>query len=185
MKGGVVEQYFDWLYSHIGVVSDLAPHRSFFLLAGVLFDIPFRWSIDMDSNREGDGRYLRYMFSEEVGADDSALDLLGEGTVLEVLIALAKIMNFQVPGDHDRGVAIWFWRLLENLELESFNDEAFFEADLDPVCREIIDGWLDRSYSYSGAGGIFPLTHPKTDQRSEELWCQCSAYLMEHSGGIL
>lgn len=97
-----------------------------------------------------------------------------DASVLEMLIVLARRVSFESYSTPDA----WFWKLLENLELNRCTDYHYN----DNVAREIertLERFLDRRYSSDGVGGIFPLRQPAGDQRNIELWYQMSEYLRE------
>jgi hypothetical protein len=74
----------------------------------------------------------------------------------------------------------WFWMMLGNAELDGFTDEAFYALRGHILVDKILNRILDRTYKRDGIGGLFPLKHPKKDQRRVELWYQMNAYLVEN-----
>lgn len=168
--------YFVWLYSHIGNPSDKNPEHSHWILADLLYGIVFTWDIPNDDNRADDGIQLRYEFCEETGTDDFHAED-GPCTVLEMLIALAKRLDFLEDG----GAADWFWIMVDNLGLLGFTDQAYVDEEwFKDEVYDIIDIFLCREFEKSGVGGIFPLRHPRSDQRKVEIWYQMHAYLLEN-----
>jgi hypothetical protein len=96
-------------------------------------------------------------------------------SMLELLIALSRRLSFEAEGEPRD----WFWHMLENLDLEQFNDQEYndlYAKGIDKLLDQVI--W--RTYFPDGSGGIFPLREPKEDQRDVEIWYQLSAYLLEH-----
>lgn len=168
------ELYFDWLRRMVGVTNNPNPRRRYHLLLEQLINTEFRYSHPYDANRVEDGRELRYEFAMDNGFDPSIFD--GEVSVLEVLVGLCRRMSF----DTDEGVDVWFWTLMENLDLRQFSDEIYEDyVDAPDLVQERVDVFLDRAYSPDGTGGLFPLHEPDEDQRQVELWYQMSAYLLE------
>jgi hypothetical protein len=102
-----------------------------------------------------------------------------ECSVLEMLIALSRWLFFETDTGEPRD---WFWHMIENLGLtaDRCNDKIY-----DNLLREEIDSTLNRlimrTYSPSGQGGLFPLSHERQDQRHVELWYQLNAYLLENN----
>lgn len=130
-----------------------------------LFNIPFKWYISNDDNRNQDALDLR----ERVGGMyDVEIPMGDEASCLEVLIALAERMNgdfgFKTAGE-------WFKIMLDNLSLLEYSMTS----------EELkIRIWRDRGYNPDGYGGIFPLNDPNEDQRKVEIWYQMYAYIEEN-----
>lgn len=168
-------RYYKWLYRQIGNPREKNPAHSYKILTGILYDMLFKWSIPNDENRAEDARDLRYVYCCEKDLDDS--DIYDEPiTVLEALIGIAKRLDFLMDGT----VEYWFRTLLKNIDLDKCNDDWFIDeqgSSLEVMGR--IEAVMAREYSYSGEGGLFPLKHPKKDQRKVEIWYQMQAYLNE------
>ena len=183
----VVDRYFDWLYSHVGLVADSNPKHSHRLLASELFDIPFKWHVKGDGNREQAGFDMRDAFVDEVGSWDNDRFIFEPCTVLEILVALSIKLNFMHCLDEDErdsGVGIWFWKLCHNLDLDQYTDEVYLSDPLgrtSSLVRRKVNIFLERRYHRSGGGGgLFPLKHSSNDQREIEIWYQMSEYLIEN-----
>ena len=97
-------------------------------------------------------------------------------SVLEMLIALAGRVAFE--DDFEGSSLEWFWRLINNLELGKYSDDVY-EISISEGVDEIANRLNERTYSWTGAGGLFPLNFAQEDQRHVELWYQLSAYLLE------
>jgi hypothetical protein len=167
------ELYLEWLYSQVDSVDQTDPTLTHWGLLRQLFKKEFVWIVPNDDNRVEDGRDLRREFFEEAHIDDVDLDWLQLGcSFLEMLIGLARRLSFQADGEPSG----WFWQLLENLELEQYTDSP--GPPIDRV-DEIMDRVIWRTYTKTGAGGLFPLRHPRQDQREVEIWFQMHAYLMD------
>ena len=176
MKGEPIEElYFVWLYDQIGSIEITDPSRTWWRLARQLHQKEFTWIIDKDDNRAEDGRDLRREFLEFEGIEEADQDWLDlDCSMFELILALSRHLSYedQYEGDPCR----WFWELLENLDLEKYNDAAeMSEIDVD----DILDTVIFRVYKRNGEGGLFPLDRPKKDQREVELWDQKGAYLLE------
>lgn len=165
--------YLPWLYSQVGkrAVEERDPSRTHWTLLRQLHSIQFTWLIDMDENRAEDGRALRHEWADTVRfrVDE---DWLGHGcSFLEMLVALSRHLSFEGDGDPH----IWFWHLLDNINLLEHTDEYYFEPrEVDEIVHKVI--W--RTYDRNGHGGLFPLRRAKRDQRQVELWTQMNAYLL-------
>ena len=67
---------------------------------------------------------------------------------------------------------------MDNLNLEPFTDSSY-NSSVERKVDVILDRVIWRTYSPTGRGGIFPLEHPRGDQRLIEITYQLSAYLIE------
>jgi hypothetical protein len=177
MDRDLSEQYLKWLYSQVGSARLTNPTRTYWSLCGQLFHKEFVWLIPNDDNRVEDGRELRYEFAQEYNLDIRDPDWSKFGcSMLEMLISLSRRLAFE-----DGATArVWFWRLLDNLEISRFNDLYYknhpdSEQEIDDRLNDLI--W--RTYQPDGRGGLFPLQHPMEDQRHVEIWYQLNAYLLE------
>ena len=135
----------------------------------------FVWLIPNDDNRAEDGKELRYEFINEHGIDEVDQAWLDLGcSVLEMMIALARRAAFE----SDDEVVEWFWRFIFNLGLTQHTDIAY-TSKTEREVDNVLDTVIFRTYDADGLGGLFPLTHPRQDQRKVELWYQLAAYLSE------
>ena len=135
----------------------------------------FVWLIPNDDNRAEDGKELRYEFINEQGIDEVDQAWLDLGcSVLEMMIALARRAAFE----SDDEVVEWFWRFIFNLGLNNHTDIAY-KSTTEREVDNVLDTVIFRTYDADGLGGLFPLTHPRQDQRKVELWYQLAAYLSE------
>lgn len=173
--------YFNWLCDlvHIDQIE-----RSYWILAKDLFRKEFIAIIEHDENRASDGIELREEYMREFDPD-GYLDLDEDCSVLEMMIALAKRMDFETsdpndPNDVYDTTSYWFWEMIENLGLIEFDDRSYVDLDGQTYVEWILDGLIDRQYESNGDGGLFPLRDAHEDQRHVEIWYQMSAYLMEH-----
>jgi len=168
------ELYLTWLYGQVASVKRRAPNRRHLSLLAQLSDKTFVWLIPNDDNREAHGLELRYEFATETGLDISAMKE-GECSMLEMLIAFSRVLAFEVEGEP----RVWFWHMIEVLDLEQFNDKEYDHHACE-VISEKLDRVIWRTYSPDGTGGLFPLRHPRQDQRQVELWDQASSYILEN-----
>ena len=145
-------------------------------LIEMLFQMPFRYSVQLDKNRVDDARELRYAFGREFDYNVNGY-LDGQVSVFEVLVALAKrcednIMHEDELGDRS---GEWFWLMISNLGLDSMDDDHFDEE----YVREKVDIFLDRRYSKTGIGGIFHVKKPRQDLTEIDIWMQMRWFLSE------
>jgi hypothetical protein len=158
--------YRHWLR---GLVKKLAPTYHNPEIFNIAWDTRYVPTVPNDQNRAQDGIDLRARYMLETS---NGLPALGECTMLEFLIGLSIRLNDTDydPTMPDR-VGPWFWALLENMDLIEVGDHWIYQG---------FDRLNTREYSYDGYGGLFPLRHPKEDQRLIEVWYQMQAYLIEN-----
>lgn len=174
-QGTLDERYFTWLYSLVDSINNRDPQKSHWLLCEQLYLKPFEWFVPNDHNRAADGLELREDFIDqfEMYPHNGWIDL--DCSMLEMLIALARRASYESDWTPD----VWFWKMLENIDLLQYNDEVFHDGIVNTVntTLEIINR---RIYKPDGQGGLFPLRDPGKDQRKVEIWYQMSAYLLEN-----
>lgn len=142
-------------------------------LFNYLYTTRFRWSVKNDVNRATDGLALR----NRIAKDPHLADTLGPCRVLEMLIALAircenDIMQEKSLGDR---TAIWFWTMIENLDLATMQDADF---NLEYV-KSVVTRFMDRRFSRNGYGSIFFANYRHEDFRASEFWDQMNWFLAE------
>lgn len=169
------ERYFNWLYNQVSLDKSRARARSRRNLLRQMQETIFVAFVPHDENRIADCRDLRHEYLAEHAEEQGDVQWMrAPCSMLELFVVLSRQLSFQM----DDPVKLWFWHLIEMLELERFND-----LEYDDHAREIIDKTLERviwrTYEPNGEGGLFPLRNPREDQRDVELWYQLNAYLME------
>lgn len=169
------EIYLRWLYAQIGNVRHRNPQLTYWALARQMYAKEFVWFTPNDDNRCEDGLDIRHEFAAEYHMDVDELWLTMGCSFLEMLIGLSRRLAFE----DDREPRGWFWRLIENLDLEEFTDRNYNPRAVSRV-DEVMDTVIWRTYHHDGRGGLFPLEHPTADQRDVEIWYQLCAYLLEH-----
>ena len=166
--------YFEWLKNQI----DIPEIHSYESLLELLNTQEFTWksTCPMDENRATDGLTLRYLFGYETGEDESLIK--GPCSILEMLVALAIRCENDIMGTAEDGDSAWewFWLMIHNLGLLNMTDTNYDE-DYILSCLKV---FLERTYSASGVGGLFPMRCPKEDLRNVEIWYQMSWYLEEN-----
>ncbi|WP_458459263.1 hypothetical protein [Pseudobutyrivibrio sp.] len=179
MNSEIKSDYFQWLCDmvHIDQID-----KSYWILAKDLFGIEFYSLVEHDENRGYDGLELRDEYMSELGFPNY-ITIGGGCTVLEMLVALARRIDFETSNPYDENAtdqtAFWFWEMIDNLGLLIFDDDDYAENGGYYHVENIVSKWLNRDYSESGYGGIFPLNVYFNDQREVEIWYQMSAYLAE------
>ena len=165
----IENDYFTFL---IGIIGGEKEHRKLLLK---LFHKEFYDIIGNDQNRIVYGKMLRNRYLIEHNLEDHDLEFLGVCTVLEMMIALAESIDFEIMWDGTKRQDIWFWEMIENLELYKYDDSHYRYSDEKNV-DYIIDRLLDRTYDADGYGGLFPIDSPHFDQRYLEIWYQAQTY---------
>lgn len=169
------ELYISWLYDQVGAGGS-NPNHTYWELLSQLYHKEFIWIIPNDDNRVEDGRELRFEFVREQGFAWVKASWMGIGcSFLEMLVGLSRRLAFEAEGE----VHEWFWHLLGNLKIATCVDSVYRISRKPEQINEIMDMVIWRTYSSSGAGGLFPLRYPDQDQRGVEIWYQLNAYLME------
>lgn len=174
-------EYFYWLCELVHIDQD---ERTYWLLAKELFEKPFIPLIAHDENRSSDGLELREEYMSDADCYGE-LDIDGDCSIFEMLIALARRMDFETsdpndPMDTNDTTAYWFWEMIDNLGLMEFDDDSYIELEGQTYVDWILEIFVDRQYEPNGEGGIFPLKRVCEDQREVELWYQMNNYLMEN-----
>lgn len=171
------EEYFEYLKGQISM--GVIRHQN---LLAYLFDTPFTWSykIPTDANRAKDGMFLRDRYANETGDYLLYSDRLEPCSILEMLVALSIRIEEDImaePGEEKPEK--WFWEMIKNLGLYPATDKVYRED----LVEGVVKAWLSRSYEANGNGGLFPLHHPKKDQRLCSIWDQMNFYLNEKLKG--
>lgn len=176
----VAQGYFEYLCEiiHVDQID-----RSYWILAHDLHARPFYALIPHDENRASDGLELREEYLREIQYP-KYVDIEGECSVLEMLIGLARRMDFETSDPYDfynttDRTAYWFWEMIDNLGLLAFDDDSYVDYGGMTRVNWEIDRLLKRAYKRNGDGGLFPLMQTSQDQRNTELWYQMNAYLTE------
>lgn len=173
MNEPLEELYFVWLYELNADPSRRSRRYTYWNLFRRMHTTEFEWHIHNDQARVEDGVDLRreFIIDAEIPYVDDAW--FNQGcSFLEMLVALSRRMAFEADSD----APSCFWNMLENISLFGMNDTVKNSAEIiDDALRRVID----RKYEPNGEGGLFPLVHPKRDQRRVELWYQLNAYILE------
>lgn len=152
-------------------------------LIALLHDIPYRYTIYGDRNREQDGVIQREYFLDEEGYFNRNMPdvstFLDKGcSVFEMLVAFAvRIENEWIGSPKDPRPDEFFFEMLDNLDI--LMENKTFNAE--KVLR-VVKTWLDRKFTYDGYGNIMPLRENRydVDQREVEIWRQMTAYISEN-----
>lgn len=169
------ERYLTWLYSQVSDAKTKVRSKTYWSLFRQMHKTIFVSIVPHDENRIADGKDLRYEFLAERQEEQGDLTFTRSPcSMLELLIVLARGLAFEMDEDVD----VWFWHLIEVLELEEFNDRVYDDHIAETV-EKTLDRVIWRKYRPDGRGGLFPLEHAHQDQRDVELWYQLNAYLLE------
>lgn len=174
----ITQDYFEWLCDIAGVWREEPPY---YLLAKALHDRAFTGELPHDENRAGDGIALRDEYAFNGSSYPDTIDLTGPCSVLEMLIGVAKRMDFVLssPDDDREYTGRYFFELIGNLGLEGLTDDDYAILGGEARVDDAVGRLMRRTYDPDGRGGLFPLRRPVEDQRYVEIWYQMNAYLME------
>lgn len=123
-------KYFRWLVEQI----DNGEASKYKHLLNDLFDISYRWIVELDGNRALDGMDLRRRFRDGYDRDIGC-------SVLEMLVALSIRFEHDVmcePGDEDP--SRWFWLILRQLDLDLFTDDSYDFVAVNSILELFMSG---------------------------------------------
>ena len=169
-------EYFNHLVDT--VVDKKHPRLDYIPLLDLLHKIPFELHMQEDEDRVKDGQYLRDKWCSEEGIYEHLYEFEDEKvSVLEVLVALAERLSFQIgnncTGDH--GIPECFWEILGNLGIEKYSAGNYIPLNI----KEKVRVWMYRRYRKDGLGGAFPLQNSRYNQKNLTIWDQMNAYILE------
>jgi len=165
--------YYRWL---IDIVGDMYEGKSYLLLLKDLWATDFIWTVPNDDNRHYDALDLRSEYTNE--------NMGSESSLLEVMITIAAHMNdMMFDPIYGECIDVWFWELIENLELTIYDDENYNGRNIEDILYIL----LNREYDFNGKGSLFPLQNGSQKchkncnkhRNSVEIWYQMNDYLME------
>lgn len=167
----IEDEYFEWMYQ-------MVLGKGYRNLLSYLYDIPFKFILDMDYNRICDGCDLRYKFGHDTHIPSRVIDLKLDNldcSVLEVMVALSIRMEESILCDPDYGdrTSIWFWEMIKSLGLYHMDDDNFDEQ----FVRDVIERFMDRDYEPNGRGGLFTVRNARCDMRDVDIWYQMCMYV--------
>lgn len=194
----VKENYFFFLLS---LLND-SKHKSndYTKLCSLLHRTPFVVLNPMDDNRVSDAKQLRSKWlstiyvrderlKEEYAKDINSIPI----SMFEILVALAIHINDYVLADPDKPElpANLFWNFIDNIVAYGQFGSKYTKASqvlindkwcdfTEKTMSASLDRIINRTYHPDGVGGLFPLKDPKINQRKEELWTCCMAYINEN-----
>ena len=179
-RDNLINDYFNWIENLVCGAQKYRNRTSFRRLLMKLHSTIFTYSIEMDANRAGDGRDLRYRYGAENGyTHDEIAKYLDtrDCSILEMMVALADRMEVNFMDDPSYGdrTAEWFWSMVVSLGLGGMSDDKYDEI----YVNSRIDIFLSRRYESNGRGGLFTLAQPYKDVRDVEIWWQAMWYINE------
>ena len=166
-------EYRDWL---ISLVNDRT--NDYTQLLRELYSIEFYALVNYDEDRGKDGLMLREEWAEGSRFKGS-LDF-GVANVLEVLIGIAKRMEFQLFGSRycdDWDYVDIFWDLIDNLGLgHVFGDVS---RDVFDEISQNVTHFLNREYFRHKKGNIFVFENSPKNLQNLNIWSQMAIYMRE------
>jgi len=169
--------YFNWLCAKVVYLEVKSPSLTRDHLLRQLYRTEFIWVVPHDEHRVKDGLALRDEFLKAARVDSSD-DWLRLGcSVLEMLIAFSRRLEF----DSDIPAEQWFWQMLENLKIGNCSDALYLQEEVEPFVEDILYDFIWREYDRNGRGSLFPMFEANKDHRDLEIWYQYCAYWEEHN----
>lgn len=169
-------EYFGHLVTTI--VDKKHPQIDYIPLLDLLHSMKFEIMLQSDEDRVKDGEYLREKWLSEEDLYEYLHEFDGDYvTVLEVLVALADRLSFQI-GDNctgDHSISECFWEIMKNLDLEKYSAGNYKPINI----KDKVRIWMYRKFKKDGSGGPFPLEKSRFDQRNLTIWQQMNDYIME------
>jgi hypothetical protein len=149
------------------------------LLIEQMFRKEYYYFVDYDENRAEDGIYLRARYLDTEGGSQGVVPE-GPCSFLEFLIGVSIRLEEMLFDGEQIPIHEYFWELASRLRLTEYNDDAYGYSDTQFVVDAIMTSFMDRCYSATGEGGLFPLHPPCEIQNRVEVWYQLNAYLLQH-----
>ncbi len=168
--------YYQWLKSLV-YSEESGNHES---LLACLNSMPYTYVVELDSNREGDGLYMRNIFYDE--HEECEGMLTHDCTLLEMLVGFANRMAEDVFADLGKSTSDWFWEFMDNLGADYFSDDILKTSSGRDDLRALLQNFLHRRYKDSKSGNIFVFEREPIDLKSIELWYQMHFYIEEKYG---
>lgn len=179
------DAYFRWLCYFIGFEDVGYSSCRYCLLLTYLYSMDFYIMDDVEGNEQNriiDATDLKVEFCETHPEIDPDTMFENDPSVLEVLVALARRIDFDIMYDSqmERNSSYWFWKIIQNLGMDGFTDDNYnYNWSYDDV-DIIMERCMDRTYDKNGNGSLFPLKNPTFDPRKMEIWMQMQAWLNEN-----
>lgn len=168
------DKYFNWLYDK-AFPRRRSTRFTYKIVTAAMHAMPFNVLVPLDDNRAADGLELRKAFLQSQGGQRGDLVDYREASIFEVLIALANRAERMIGLPQAEMFAIF----MDNLDLSQYHDDTS-RVGVNMTVVRILRRFNNRKYTARGAGGLFPLMSPITDQRRQELWYQMGEYMAEN-----
>lgn len=192
-ENDILEAYLNYL---IELATNGNPrHLNKEMLFRLLHRIEFYELIPNDNNRGDDGKAFReqFMLNREDGADIAlSLCLDGPCTFLEMMLGLADRISIELKNSAADGgysfkkktppndLSYCFWVLMGHLDMSNIDNKSVTIPKFYDFVTKKVSQVLERTYSFNGIGGLFPLRSCTEDQRKVELWYQMHSWLQEN-----
>ena len=165
--------YREWLINMVNI-----HNVDYTFLLRELYSIKFYSIVNYDEDRGMDGLVLRDEWAQGVGFRYTPD--FGDATVLEVLIGIARRIEFQIFGtpyiDEWDYVRI-FWDLINNLGLSKmFGTLSRYNFD---EIQENVSHFLEKDYKRHKNSNIFIFENTPPDYRKLNIWTQMGLYIRE------
>lgn len=172
MPSSVANAYFLWLCDQ--VLPGGYDQSEYKRLMRTLATTEYIFSTEFDESRSRDGVDLRARFAYETG--DNVCYICGPCSVLEMMVSLAMRIEEDVMTDFvSNRTYLWFQEMLESLGLAGQFD-AYFDPEF---VDETLSGFIYKTYSKNGHGGLFTTNNPDVDMRELDIWYQACVVMNE------
>lgn len=170
--------YYSWL---LDAVASKAEQKTYNLVFSKLYSTEFVSYDEFDDNLKENASGMRedfYIFSK---TGYKLIDIYGEidfeTTILEVMVYIACKIEDTIMSNSDYGnrTGLWFWYMMESLDIIQYDDNRFDEPDVD----QKLDNFIERRYEKNGYGGLFTLEDSKIDARKTNIWQQAMTFITD------
>lgn len=172
----VSSEYFWWLLSLVNVTNREDPNIPLLRFLSVK---KFFGRIPNDQNRAVDGLSLRQEFEYMRNPKLAGLGEQGFCSFLEMLVALARRIDYNMWEGGEETTSRWFWEMIDNMQLKAVDENSSDYNDVIAHNERILENILDRRIGPDGSGGLFPLKRTNNDQREVEIWYQMMEYIQQ------
>lgn len=175
--------YYNWMCQLV-YTPGYSPQDKYTKLLSLLYLTPFEYTNILDGNRESDGVNLRYHYGYlfNVPSPQITVELdTRPCSVLEMMIALAcKCEDIFSDMQLGNRTGQWFWEMIWNLGLISYDDTNFDELHV----RHILRRFFTNTYSKDGSGSLFRIINSQEDLRNVDIWTQMHWYMNAYHNEI-
>lgn len=181
------------------ISSDKVNASEYSNLCRTMHDIEFIVFNPMDENRVGHAEKMRDNWLDSLNVKDERLKIEYAKDIcdrpvsfFEIIVSLCVSAN-DILADPNKPdfVSEFFWQLMDNMVQYGSYGSKYTKANevlSDDMWNSFTENTtianvkriVTRTYHADGVGGLFPLKNPHINQRKEEMWTCCIAYINEN-----